>query len=447
MALVILGGGESGTGAAILAKQKGLDVFLSDAGSIAEKYKNQLIAHKIPFEEQGHQFNIDTTSEVIKSPGIPQSAAVITKLRAANIRIIDEIEFATRYMKTSKILAVTGTNGKSTTVSLIYHLLRAAGLSVGLAGNVGNSIAKLVAENQYDYYVLEVSYAQLACMQEFKPHIACISNITADHLDLCGNKMELYAAIKFSILRNMTASDHFIYNMDDPITQAYVQQNKIIPTVHRVTRNSANDAPIFVSESCIHSTVNGQCYSFPKNLLNIPGDHNEYNAMAAVTAALLTGVPVASISDALHTFTGLSHRIEWCGAPRGINCIDDSKATNIASTAVALNHFKQPIVWIVGGKDKCNDYTELLPIVKKKVQTIVCLGVDNTKIVQAFAHLGINIRETNNMTSAVDTALTLASPESTVLLSPACASFDLFKNAEDRGNQFRERVEELIKNS
>lgn len=446
MPLVILGGGETGTGSAILAKQQGIDVFVSDSGTIAEKYKQEIIAHDIPFEEQGHNFmTMDTISEVIKSQGILDSAAVIKKLRAANIPIIDEIEFATRFInKESKIIAVTGTNGKSTTTSLIYHLLHAAGLSVVVAGNIGYSLAKAVANGKYDYYVLELSCFQIGYLKEFKADIICLSNITVDHLDRYENSMELYAMAKLSLLRNMTAADHFIYNTDDLVTQANVDKSKIVPTKWPFTRDPTNPAPIFASEQSLNVTIDGQCFSFPKNLLTIPGPHNEYNAMAAITAALLAGVPAATISLALPTFAGLPHRIEWCGAPNGINCYNDSKATNIGSTVVALNSFDQPIVWIVGGVDKGNDYKDILPIIENKVKAIVCLGKDNTKIIESFSHLNIDIQETDNISSAVNAALSKACPGSVIVLSPACASFDLFRNAEDRGDQFRDKIKSLL---
>lgn len=454
MTLVILGGGESGTGVALLAKQKGIAVFLSDARSIADKYKRLLIANEIPFEEHGHRYlsDIDSTSisEVIKSPGIPNSADIIIKLSAAHISIIDEIEFAARFIgEKSKIIAITGTNGKSTTSHLIYDLLNAAGLSVVLAGNMGYSLTRALSEteNPADYYVLELSSSQLGYLTNFKANIACLTNITADHLDRYENSMELYANVKFSILRNMTSSDHFIYNIDDDMIQAYLSKNQVTPATYAITRNStANAASIFASEQSLHVTMDNQSFSFAKSLLTIPGAHNEYNAMTAITAALIIGVPATTISAALATFNGLPHRIEWCGAPQGIHCYNDSHATNVASAAVALNIFDAPIIWIAGGVDKGNDYSELVPIVAKKVKAIVCLGNDNCKIINAFSHLGISIQQTDSIDCALNIAFTvaMATPRSVILLSPACASFDLFQNAEDRGNQFREKVKEIM---
>lgn len=452
MTLVILGGGESGTGAALLAKRKGIDVFLSDARSIADKYKRLLIANEIPFEEHGHRHlnDIDRISEVIKSPGVPNSSDIIIELSAVHIPIIDEIEFAARFIgKKSKIIAITGTNGKSTTSHLIYHLLNAAGLSVVLAGNMGYSLAKALAEteNPADYYVLELSSAQLKHLTNFKANIACLTNITADHLDRYDHSMELYANAKFSILRNMTSSDHFIYNIDDEIIQAYLSKNQVTPAAYAITTNStASVASIFTSEQSLHVTVGNQSFSFAKSLLTITGAHNEYNAMTAITAALIIGVPATTISAALPTFNGLPHRIEWCGAPQGIHCYNDSHATNVASAAVALTRFDAPIIWIAGGVDKGNDYSELIPIVAKKVKAIVCLGKDNSKIINAFSHLGISIQQTNSIDCALSAAFTVAisTPRSVILLSPACASFDLFRNAADRGNQFREKVKEIM---
>lgn len=446
MTLVILGGGESGTGAAILAKQKEIDVFVSDAGIIANKYKQVLNDLEISFQENGHNLKgVEKISEVIKSPGIPKSAPIIVKLSADNIPIIDEIEFASRFIeKKSKILAITGSNGKSTTAYLTYHLLKSAGFSVVLAGNIGYSLAKVVAQNQYDYYVLELSSFQIECLKQFKADIVCLTNITPDHLDRYENSMTLYAETKFSILRNMTPSDHFIFNMDDPVSQANVHGTQITPAVYGITKSPANTAGIFISKNTLNITIDGESYTFPKNSLKVPGVHNEYNAMTAITAALICGVPATVISDALPTFNGLPHRIEWCGAPNGIHFYNDSKATNVASTAVAFNCFNKSIVWIAGGIDKGNNYNDLLPIVEEKVIGIVCLGKDNSKIIKTFAHLGICIHEVDNITSALNAALNIANDNSVVLLSPACASFDLFCNAEDRGNQFREKVKEFV---
>lgn len=446
MTLVILGSGESGTGAALLAKQKGIDVFVSDAGAIPETNKNQLIASKIRFEEHGHHLDgISSISEIIKSPGIPSTADIIVKFNASGIPIIDEIEFATRFIKkTSKIIAVTGSNGKSTTVHLIYHLLKSAGFSVALAGNIGYSFAKAVTKNQYEFYVLELSSFQLDYLKDFKANIACLLNITPDHLDRYENSMELYANAKFSILRNMISSDHFLYNMDDPIIHTYVNKNRLIPSVYPITRKSSNIAPIFANEENLNVTIKNQCFTFSKNLLTIPGSHNQFNAMTAITAALLAGVTETTITVSLSTFKGLPHRIEWCGAPKSINCYNDSKSTNVASAVVALNSFKEQIIWIAGGVDKGNDYSELIPIVEKQVKAIICLGKENHKIIKAFGHLCIDIHETNNIDSALNTALDIASPQSVILLSPACASFDLFQNFKDRGNQFRNKVNEIV---
>ncbi|WP_419241348.1 UDP-N-acetylmuramoyl-L-alanine--D-glutamate ligase [Cardinium endosymbiont of Nabis limbatus] len=437
MRLVILGGGESGTGAALLAKQQGIDVFVSDAATIPADYKDLLINHQIPFEEGGHTIaTIQSADEVIKSPGIPDKAIMVRQLRDHHIPIIDEIEFAARYA-TGKIIAITGSNGKSTTAHLIYHLLHTAGYHVALAGNIGYSFAKCLTKSSYDYYVLELSSFQLEGIRYFKPAIACLLNITPDHLDRYHYAIEAYAKVKLNILRNMGPLDHFIYNPSDAITTQYLQAQQVLPTLHPIDFPST-DSSNFNKESC--------SFAISKSPAALLGDHNRYNATVAVTAATLAGLPSETIAAALPKFCGLPHRLEWCGAPQGIDCYNDSKSTNIASTTAALLSFSQPIIWIAGGIDKGNTYSPLLPIVKERVKAIICLGKENSAIVKAFYPLGLPIHETDNLSSAIDSALSIARPGEVILLSPACASFDLFKNFEDRGNQFKDKVKERIKN-
>lgn len=446
MTLVILGGGESGTGAALLAKQKGLNVFVSDTGVIAAGYKHLLITHGIAFEEEGHtEEKIVSAREVVKSPGIPNNATIIGQLVQHGVPIIDEIEFAARYAQ-GKIIAITGSNGKSTTAHLTYHLLQRAGLHVALAGNVGHSFAKCIAENRYDYYVLELSSFQLEGIKNFKADIACLLNITPDHLDRYNHVIAAYAKAKLSILRNMGRSDHFIYNKDDTTIHQYLHQLNILPAQYPISMLASAQPPpvVYSSNGAFHFNFNQRSFSINHNLTHLPGPHNQYNTMAAITVAALSGVSLETIATALPKFRGLPHRMEWCGAPKGIDSYNDSKATNVASAQVALLSFNRPITWIVGGKDKGNDYAVLVPIIRKRVKAIICLGKSNTAIIKAFCSLGLPLQETDNMSSAVDMALSIALPGEVILLSPACASFDLFENFKDRGNQFREKIKTYI---
>ena len=445
MKITILGGGESGTGAALLAKQKGLDVFVSDAHKIAPVYKELLVAYNISFEEEGHtQRVIRYTQEVIKSPGIAPTVDIVQQINQANLPIIDEVEFAARYAQ-GMIIAITGSNGKSTTAHLTYHLLKEANKQVALVGNIGHSFSKCLTESSYDYYVLELSSFQLEGIKAFKPNIACLLNITPDHLDRYNGAIEGYAGAKLNMLRNMTASDYFIYNRDDAITQQYLNPHVTDAQLYPMARLPlGGDAVIFSNHDAYHFQLPGSSFAIDPTLLTLPGVHNQYNAMAAIAAASLAGATPENITHALPTFCGLPHRIEWCGAPKGVHCYNDSKATNVASTMVALTSFTQPIVWIVGGEDKGNDYMTLLPIVKEKVKAIVCLGKENQKIIQAFRLLGIPIQDTHQLSLAVDSALSFALPHEVILFSPACASFDLFKNYQDRGDQFRKKIKEKV---
>lgn len=437
MQLAILGGGESGTGAALLAKQQGIPVFVSDSNLIKKHYKDLLIQYQIPFEENGHTIaKINRVNQVIKSPGISNEIAIVAQIKQAGIPIIDEIEFASRYAK-GKIIAVTGSNGKSTTAHLIYHLLHGAGYSVTLAGNIGYSFARSILSKSYDFYVLEVSSFQLEGIKSFKPMIACLLNITPDHLDRYHNSIKMYAKAKLNILQNMSTADHFIYNHTDPITIKYLPAT-LLPQLYPIPATGiAQQSPV------LEFNIANSIFSINRRSLCLPGSHNQYNTMVAITAARLAGLSPQTIGTILPTFCGLPHRLEWCATLEGIDWYNDSKSTNVASAMVALASFTRPIIWIAGGKDKGNNYTPLLPIVKKNVKSIIYLGKDNRIIKQAFDKLGLPTQETDSLSLAITIALSVALPGDVVVLSPACASFDLFENYEDRGNQFKEKVKTL----
>lgn len=426
--IVILGAGESGTGAALLAQAKGLDTFVSDAGPIAPKYKAALVAHGIAFEEGQHsQATILNADEVVKSPGIPASSPIVQALQNAGVPIIAEIELASRYTQ-ALLIAITGTNGKTTTAHLTYHLLKTAGLNVGIAGNMGTSLASKVRKEKRDYYVLELSNFQLEGMYTCKAAIACLLNITPDHLDRYQGQMTPYIQAKFRILQNMTPQDHFIYNQDSPTIQAYLQQHSIVPHQHPISIEQPNKA---VSTS--HTLLNAsQC--------KLLGPHNQVNALVALTVAQLLGIDSATIQTGLATFPGVPHRIEWVATLGGVHFYNDTKATNVEAARAALTSFEQPIIWIAGGQDKGNDYTKLQALVHKRVKALICLGKDNTKIRQAFQQAVPLIHTTQQIAEAVAKALAWAQPGDVVLLSPACASFDLFKNFEERGEQFKRAV-------
>ncbi|MCU0318004.1 MAG: UDP-N-acetylmuramoyl-L-alanine--D-glutamate ligase [Amoebophilaceae bacterium] len=425
--IAILGAGESGTGAALLAQAKGLSVFVSDAGEIAAPYKEALTAHKIVFEERQHsQDTILEAHEIVKSPGIPDSTPIIKTIHKRGIPIIAEIELASRYTQAS-LIGVTGTNGKTTTTHLTYHLLKEAGLDVDIVGNVGTSFARKVLEKDRAYYVLELSSFQLEGMYSCKLAIACLLNITPDHLDRYQGQMEPYIQAKFNMLRNMTSKDHFIYNQEDINIQTYRRQHTILPHQHPVSIQHSIEANVSRS---ILDTANCQ----------LLGKHNRFNTLVALKVAQILGIDTAQIQTGLTTFKGIPHRIEWVTQIDGVHFYNDSKGTNVAATYAALMSFSQPIVWIAGGVDKGNDYTTLQTLSKTRVKAMVCLGKDNTKLHQAFQQLVAPIHETQHMEEAVEIALTLAKPAGIVLLSPACASFDLFKNFEERGERFKQAV-------
>lgn len=441
--VVILGSGESGTGAAILAKAKGYEVFVSDQSEIKEKYKKELSAHKIDFEEGTHTpGKIVNAKLVIKSPGIPEKAEIIKKVKAANISIIDEIEFAFRFAEGSKVIAITGTNGKTTTTLLTFHLMKTAGFNVALAGNVGFSMARQVAEKKFDWYVLELSSFQLDGIETFKPEIGILLNITPDHLDRYEYNMQNYVNSKFQLVRNMTAQEEFIYYSDDRVVAAEVSTRPIVPKKIPVSLNSESNVAVKYDGSKMTFNLKEK-FSISQSETTLKGPHNLINTMAAVSAVHMAGAKLESIREGLKTFKNAPHRLEPVGVIRGIEYINDSKATNVDSVVYALGSYDKPLVWIAGGVDKGNDYNLIKEEVSRKVKALICLGKDNEKLRKAFGDVVPVIEETQNVKELVRMALKLAQRGDVVLLSPACASFDLFKNYEDRGNQFREAVREL----
>ncbi len=441
--IVILGGGESGTGAAILAKAKGYEVFVSDSGKLADAYRNDLVAQGIAFEEGGHtEEKVLEANLIIKSPGIPKKTDIVKKAKAKKIAVIDEIEFACRYIK-GKIIAITGTNGKTTTTLLTYHLLKTAGLNVGLAGNVGESLARKVAAAEYDWYVLEISSFQLDGTKKFHPHIGILLNITPDHLDRYDHKMANYVNSKFKLIKNMTSKDYFVYFVDDKIsgeearqrsTEAYRVEISLDPEAITTARYDGKKMVFQFGK---------KSFKIAQADTTLKGSHNLVNTMAAVSAAYLAKVPDAAIREGLKTFKNAPHRLESVGTINGVEFVNDSKATNVDSVIYALGSYTQPLIWIAGGQDKGNDYSLIKDEVKKKVKTLICLGKDNEKLKRFFSPVVPKVLETQDVPALVRLALEEAKPGDVVLLSPACASFDLFKNYIDRGNQFREAVQRL----
>jgi UDP-N-acetylmuramoylalanine--D-glutamate ligase len=441
--IAILGAAESGIGAAILARKQGYDVFVSDLGTIKEKYKTELIQRGFDFEEGRHsEDKILNADLIVKSPGIPEKAPMIVKLKEKGIPVISEIEFAGRYTSAKKI-CVTGSNGKTTTTLLIYHIFKQAGLNVGLGGNVGQSMAWQVAEHNFDYYVLELSSFQLDGMFEFKADIAILLNITPDHLDRYEYKMQNYVNSKFRITQNQTAQDVFIYCTDDPV----INQEMTIRKLAAKCVPFGLGVPPVEGAGIIENKliINWEQNIFTMSILDIAlqGNHNTYNSMAAGISGMVVNIRNEKIRESMADFKGVEHRLERFLKVHGIEFINDSKATNINSTWYALESMTQKTVWIVGGIDKGNDYSELYELVKSKVKAIVCLGLDNSKILEAFRNLGIDMVETQSMDDAVRSAYYLAKKGEVVLLSPACASFDLFENYEDRGHQFKNAVRAL----
>jgi UDP-N-acetylmuramoylalanine--D-glutamate ligase len=442
--IVILGSGESGTGAAILAKQKGFDVFVSDAGSIPDKYKQELDAIAVPYEEGAHtEVLILNAHEVIKSPGIPDTAPLIQKLIAQKTSIISEIEFAARYTNATKI-CITGTNGKTTTTSLVHHLLQKAGLNVAVGGNIGISFARLVSEKEYDYYVLELSSFQLDNMYNFKAEIGVICNITPDHLDRYNYELQNYINAKFRILQNQTSDDVFIYCADDELTIANLTKQNIPAKQLPFAFGHEISPGAFIKNGELSSTIDkSNLFTMYTNELSLKGRHNAYNSMAAAVIGQVLNIRKETIRESLMDFQNVEHRLEKVATIGGVEFINDSKATNVNSTWYALESMEKDTIWIAGGVDKGNEYALLKEMVKEKVRIIVCMGLDNRKIHEAFAADVDMIVNTSSAKEAVHVAHKLAKPGEVVLLSPACASFDLFKNYEDRGRQFKNAVKEL----
>jgi UDP-N-acetylmuramoylalanine--D-glutamate ligase len=444
--IVILGAGESGTGAALLAQQKGYDVFVSDQGKIKEKYKTELQQHAIEFEEETHsEAKILKGTLVIKSPGIPEKAEIIKKVKASNIPIIDELEFAYRYIQGSKVIAITGTNGKTTTTLLTFHLMKHAGFDVALGGNVGQSMARQVAIKQQDWYVLEMSSFQLDGIDTFKPEIAILLNITPDHLDRYEYTLQNYVNSKFQLIENMEPQQHFIYYTDDAVIAREIQTRPVVPARLPVSLKPTSDAPVKFDGSKMNFSLDGKRFQLAQSETTLKGPHNLINTMSAVAAVMLAGASLDTIKEGLKTFKNAPHRLEPVGIINGVEFINDSKATNVDSVVYALGSYDKPLVWIAGGIDKGNDYNLIREEVKKKVRTLICLGKDNSKLKKAFGEVVPNILETQSVPELVRLALKAAQEGDIVLLSPACASFDLFKNYEDRGDQFRKAVQELKK--
>ncbi len=441
--IVIIGGKESGTGAAVLAKKQGYDVFVSDQNQIPGQYKNILLNHNIEWEEGTHTGNkILDALEIIKSPGIPNEAPVIKAILSKKIPVISEIEFASRYTN-AQTICVTGSNGKTTTTNLIYHIFLNAGMNVGLAGNIGKSFAMQVAENDFDIYIVELSSFQLEDIDTFKPNVAVILNITPDHLDRYHYDMQEYVNAKFIITKNLTASDTFIYSNDDPYIIEKIKSSDIQAELLSFSIEQTEHQTAYIQNEQIIITYLNKQFTMDIKELSLSGKHNIYNSMAAGIAARIYDIRKETIRESLSGFQGVEHRLEPYLKIRDVQFINDSKATNINSTWYALESMSDNVIWIAGGIDKGNDYSVLKDLVKDKVKAIVCLGKDNTKIHKAFDSLMPQVVDTGSMDEAVSKAFLLADKGDTVLLSPACASFDLFDNYEDRGNQFKDCVRKL----
>lgn len=441
--IVILGAGESGVGTAILAQKKNYEVFVSDFGKIKDTYKEVLINNGIDWEEGGHsEARILSADVVVKSPGIPDTAGIIQKLLKNSIRVISEIEFASEFTD-ANIVAITGSNGKTTTASLTYHILNNGELDVALGGNIGKSFAGLVAEKDYQNYVLELSSFQLDGIEKFHPHIAMLTNISPDHLDRYENSLEKYIDSKFRIVMNQNEEDYFIYDGDDVQINKWLSKNPIKSKLLPFSIQKEVTQGAYKSENEIIITIDNNQFKMPISKIGIQGEHNVKNAMAAATVAKLLKIRKQTIRESLEGFQGVEHRLEQVTKIHNVAYINDSKATNVNASYYALDSVKSPTIWIVGGVDKGNDYSELLPLVNEKVKAIICLGVDNRKIIETFGNVIDMMFETMSMTEAVELAYRIAEERDTVLFSPACASFDLFENYEDRGRQFKEAVRRL----
>lgn len=441
--LVVLGGGESGVGTAILGLKKGYEVFVSDKGKIKKKYKDVLEHFGIDWEESTHsEERILKADVVMKSPGIPDSVPLVKQLVANKVPVISEIEFASKYTD-AKIIGITGSNGKTTTTMLTYHILKSAGLNVGMAGNIGDSYAKMVAEEDYDYYVLEISSFQLDGIKDFKPHIAIVTNITPDHLDRYDYKFENYIASKFLIAKNQTPEDYFIYDADDEVLVDWLQKHPIKSKLLPFSLSQDLGEGAFIKNKEINIRIQEDIMKMTTDTLALEGQHNLKNTMASATVAKLVSIRKQTIRECISNFQGAPHRLEKVLKIHHVQYINDSKATNVNATYYALDSVKTPVVWIVGGVDKGNEYKELMPLVREKVKAIICLGMNNEKIKETFGNVVDLIVETYAMEEAVKVSYKVAERGDTVLLSPACASFDLFENYEDRGNQFKNYVKNL----
>ena len=441
--LVILGGGESGVGTAILGKKKGYDVFVSDYGKIKESYKEVLTNNGIKWEDETHSENEILNADIVmKSPGISDKSKIVIKIKEKNIAIVSEIEFAAPFTN-AKTIGITGSNGKTTTTMLVYHLLKSAGINVGLAGNIGKSFAWQVVNDKYDFYVLELSSFQLDGIINYKPDIAILTNISPDHLDRYDYKYENYIASKFRITMNQTENDFFIFDADDEAITEWFKHNKtkaqLIP--FSLTKTFENGA--FLINDKMEVKINEEEFIMETEYIALEGKHNMKNAMAATSVAKLMRIRKDTIRESLSNFQGVEHRLEKVLKIQNVQYINDSKATNVNATFFALDSMNTPTIWIVGGVDKGNDYSELMSLVNEKVKAVICLGVDNKKIIDSFGNIVDVMIEVDSMSNAVKMAQRLSEKGDTVLLSPACASFDLFENYEDRGRQFKQAVQNL----
>jgi UDP-N-acetylmuramoylalanine--D-glutamate ligase len=443
MRLVVLGGGESGVGTAILGKKKGYDVFVSDFGKIKKNYKEVLTDNGIDWEEERHTEDLILDADVVmKSPGIPDKAPIIKKLVEKGVPVISEIEFAAPFTKALTI-GVTGSNGKTTTTMLTYHLLKSAGLNIGLGGNIGKSFAGQVAEDKYDSYILELSSFQLDGIVDYKPHIAIITNISPDHLDRYEYNYQNYINAKFRITMNQTEDDYLVYDADDEAITEWLKNNKTNAKLIPFSLTKTFNEGAFIQNNKMEVIINQDEFLMETESIALEGKHNMKNAMAATSVAKLMQIRKATIRESLSNFQGVEHRLEKVLKIQNVQYINDSKATNVNATFFALDSMNMPTVWIVGGVDKGNDYNELMSLVREKVKAIVCLGVDNKKIIDVFGNVVDIMVEVTNMDDAVRMAQRLTEKGDAVLLSPACASFDLFENYEDRGNQFKQAVHNL----
>ncbi len=441
--LVILGAGESGVGTAILGIKEGFEVFVSDFGKIKENYKQVLLHHEMDWEEGRHtESKILNADLVMKSPGIPDKAPIVQKLLQAGIKVISEIEFAATYTQ-AMIIGITGSNGKTTTATLTFKLLKDAELNVALGGNIGMSFAQQVADGHYENYVLEISSFQLDGIEHFKPNIAVLTNITPDHLDRYDYNFENYIASKFNITKNQGPEDYFIYDADDPVIENWLSSHSIAAKKFPFSLERKMERGAYIEDKKIVIKTEYNSFTMPTTNLELTGNHNLKNAMAASMVATLLKIRKETIRQSLESFQGVEHRLEKVLKINNVTYINDSKATNVNATYYALESMETPTVWIVGGVDKGNNYADLLPLVNEKVKAIICLGVDNDKIIDAFGNVVDMMVETESMNDAVQVAYRLTEKGDTVLLSPACASFDLFENYEDRGRQFKNAVRNL----